>query len=114
MKDDLISREKALEALREANVKVSGMRLGKVFLAEYAKQVREGYIDILKEVPAEEAEMVHEGHWINVGKTEKSSPIRKCSYCGVEKTGRPKSKFCPDCGAKMLLSMEELTDVLRD
>lgn len=99
--DELISREKALEALREANVQVKGMRLGKTILAKYAEQVREGYIDILKEVPAVVVEVVHEGYWIDVGKTEKGTPIRRCSYCGTEKAGRPLSAYCPDCGARI-------------
>lgn len=99
--DDLISRERALEALREANIRVTGMRVGKTILAKYADQVRDGYIDILKELPAEDAELIRTGHWINCGKTEKGSPIRRCSYCGVTKAGRPLSDYCPDCGCKM-------------
>lgn len=112
--DELISREKALEALQGANVKVTGMRLGKTILAKYAEQVREGYIDILKEVPAEDAEPIRIGHWIGYGKTEKGTPIRGCSWCGVRKAGRPLSKYCPDCGCKMLLTMEDLSDVMRE
>lgn len=112
--DELISRERALEALGEANVRVTGMRVGKTILAKYAEQVREGYIDILREVPAAVVEVVHEGYWIDCGRTEKGSPIRECSYCGVRKAGRPLSDYCPDCGCRMLLTMEELTDVLKD
>lgn len=110
---ELISRERALEALREANVQVKGMRLGKTILAKYAEQVREGYIDILKEVPAVVVEVVHEGYWIDVGKTEKGTPIRRCSYCDTEKAGRPLSAYCPDCGCKMFGRMS-VTDVRDD
>lgn len=99
--DELISREKALKALQEANVHVTGMRAGKTFLTKYADQVRDGYIDILRGVPAVECEIVHEGCWIDVGKTEKGSPIRRCSYCNTEKAGRPLSAYCPDCGARI-------------
>lgn len=112
--NDLISRERALEALQEANVRVSGLRLGKTIMAKYTEQVREGYIDIIRKVPAEEAEMLRIGQWISLGKTEKGSSIRKCSYCGVTKAGRPASKFCPDCGAMMLLNVNELDDILRE
>lgn len=100
--DDLISRKKALEALEEANLSVKGFRFGKTILSEYSKQVREGYVDIVRNVPKEDAEMIKYGEWITVGKTEKGSPIRKCSYCKIEKAGRPKSAYCPDCGARMV------------
>lgn len=99
--NDLISREKALEALREANVRVVGMRVGKTILARYAEQVREGYVDILKGVPTEDVKLVPTGYWIERGKTEKGSIIRQCSHCGVTKAGRPLSKYCPDCGAEL-------------
>ena len=107
--DELISRERALEALGAANVRVTGMRVGKTILAKYAEQVREGYIDILREVPAAVVEVVHEGYWIDCGKTEKGTPIRRCSYCGTEKAGRPLSAYCPDCGARMFGRMS-MTD----
>lgn len=100
--DELISRQRALEALEEANLSVKGFRFGKTILSEYSRQVREGYIDILKNIPKEDAEMNKYGEWIMVGKTEKGTPIRECSYCKTEKAGRPKSKYCPDCGAKMI------------
>lgn len=115
--DDLISRERALEALREANIRVTGMRVGKTILAKYAEQVREGYIDILRKLPAACVEVVHEGYWIDVGKTEKGSPIRRCSYCGTEKAGRPLTAYCPDCGARIFgrmtltVGVEELSAV---
>lgn len=100
--DELISRKKALEALEEANLTVKGFRFGKTILSEYSKQVREGYVDIVRNVPKEDAEMIKYGEWVTVGKTEKGSPIRKCSYCKTERAGRPKSVYCPDCGAKMI------------
>ena len=99
--NDLISREKALEALEEANTVVKGLRFGKTILAEYARQVREGYIDVVKNVPSEDAEFNKYGAWQTVGKSPSGSIIRKCTYCGKERTGRGKSAYCPDCGAKM-------------
>lgn len=107
--DELISRERALEALEAANVRVTGMRVGKTILAKYAEQVREGYIDILRDLPPAEVEVVHEGYWIDVSKTEKGTPIRKCSYCQTEKAGRPLSAYCPDCGARIFGRMN-MTD----
>lgn len=101
MTTDLISRETALKVLEEAKVYVSGMRFGKIILKEYVSQVREGYIDILRNIPKEDAEFVHHGGWITIGKSDKGSIIRKCSYCGTERTGISKSKYCRDCGALM-------------
>lgn len=99
---DLISRDEAVEALRDANVQVKGMRLGKVFLVEYSNQVRDGYMDIIRKMPAAEIPEYHYGVWVTTRKTEYGTPIRKCSYCGIERAGRPKSNYCPDCGAQML------------
>lgn len=106
--EDLISREKALKALEQANVRLKGMRFGKIILAEYAKQVREGYIDVINDIPSEDAEMKRFGQWVDVGKTSKGTPIRQCDYCGVEKAGRPKSAYCPDCGARMSKTIDEI------
>lgn len=111
--DELISRERALKALQEANVHVTGMRAGKTFLARYAEQVRDGYIDTLRGVPAAECEIVHEGYWIDVSKTEKGTPIRRCSYCNTEKAGRPLSAYCPDCGARIFGRMN-VTDGIEE
>ena len=99
---DLISREMALEALEEAKLNIKGFRLGKTILSEYSKQVREGYINIVRNIPATEAEPTRYGEWMVVGKTKKGSTIHKCSYCKKQKAGRPRSMYCPDCGAKMI------------
>lgn len=107
MTTDLISRETALKVLEEAKVYVSGMRFGKIILKEYAGQVREGYIDILRNIPKEDAEFIHHGGWITIGKSEKGSIIRMCSHCGTERTGISKSKYCRDCGA--LMDLPEMT-----
>lgn len=78
---DLISREMALEALEEAELSIKGFRLGKTILSEYSKQVREGYINIVRNIPATEAEPIRYGEWMVIGKTKKGSTIHKCSYC---------------------------------
>lgn len=109
MTTDLISRETALKALEETKVSVSGMHLGKIILKEYASQVRDGYIDILRNIPKADADLIHHGGWITVGKSEKGSIIRMCSHCGTERTGISKSKYCRDCGALM-----DLPDIAMD
>ena len=78
--DDLISREKALEALEEA------------------KYAIDACIKKVKKIPSE----TMYGSWKTIGKTPSGSIIRECTSCGVQKKGRPKSTYCPDCGAKML------------
>ena len=101
MTNDLISRSAALKALEDAKPRVSGMRLGKVILAEYAKQCREGFVDAVNNVAPADAEYVRHGRWIVVGKTEKGSTILRCSVCGIERKGVNKTTYCRDCGAKM-------------
>ena len=100
-----ISRDKAIEALNDANVTVKGMRAGKQILLEYYNKLRDGYIDILRKVPDEEVVPENHGRWLTVGYTERGTPIRKCSSCGMERAGRPKSPYCPDCGCHMDLTI---------
>ena len=78
--DDLISREKALEALEET------------------KYAIDACIKKVKKIPSE----TKYGSWKTIGKTPSGSIILECTSCGVQKKGRPKSAYCPDCGAKML------------
>ena len=104
----LIKREMALKALRDATLSVKGFRFGKTILSEYSKQVREGYIDILKDLPSANDEIVRHGCWVTEGKTIKGTPIRKCSYCKTKRSGRPMTAFCPDCGAMMDLDISSL------
>ena len=100
-----ISRDKAIEALMNENVTVKGMRAGKQILVEYSNKLRDGYIDILRKVPDEEVVPENHGRWLTVGYTERGTPIRKCSSCGMERAGRPKSSYCPDCGCHMDLTI---------
>ena len=100
---EFISREEAINALERANIQVKGMRLGKVIFVEYSKKLRDGYTDIIRNIPAAKVIPESYGEWIEIGKTSKGTPIRQCSNCGVEKAGRPKSNYCPDCGCRMNL-----------
>ena len=101
---EFISREEALKALKNSSVQVKGMRLGKIIFVEYSKKLKEGYYDVIRNVPAAKVVPSGDAEWIDVGKTSKGTPIRKCSHCGVEKAGRPKSSYCPDCGCRMDLT----------
>lgn len=105
-----ISRDKAIEALSEENVTVKGMRAGKQIIVEYSNKLREGYIDILRKVPDAEVVPDNHGRWLTVGKTGRGTPVRKCSSCGMERAGRPKSKYCPDCGCHMDLTIVDSID----
>lgn len=100
-----ISRDKAIKALNDANITVKGMRAGKQILVEYSNKLRDGYIDILRKVPDEEVVPENHGRWLTVGYTERGTPIRKCSSCGMYRAGRPKSPYCPDCGCHMDLTI---------
>ena len=102
--EDFINRKELLKIIEETNMSISGIRLGlgKIFLAEYIQKLREHYANIIQKIPpAEVVQPVH-GIWVEVGKTDKGTPIRRCSCCGREKAGRPKSNFCPDCGCIMM------------
>lgn len=112
--DELISREKALDAMRGARVRVMGMRIGKTILSEYAKQCREALISAIETVPPADAEYVRHGYWIEMGKTEKGSRILKCSHCGIERKGISKSAYCKDCGCKMDAGTVDISDVATD
>ena len=96
-----ISRDEAISALANNSVVVKGMIFGKLVFAEYTKKVRDGCIDILKDVPDADVVEKRFGEWVEVRRTDKGTPIRMCSNCGISKAGNPKSKYCPDCGAFM-------------
>lgn len=51
--------------------------------------------------PTADVVEVKHGEWIKVGYTESRSNILQCSQCKRIRRGRPKSPYCPDCGAKM-------------
>ena len=101
--DDFIERKKAIDLLEKTNGLVKGIKLGagKSILLEYTQQLRDGYVDIIRKMPAAQAKAIVIAEWVDVGKTSKGTPIRECSNCHTTKAGRPKSSYCPDCGAKM-------------
>lgn len=101
--DDFIERKKAIDLLETSHGLVMGIRLGagKSILLEYAQQLRDGYVDLIRRMPAAQAKAIVIAEWVDVGKTNKGTPIRECSNCHTTKAGRPKSRYCPDCGAKM-------------
>ena len=101
---EYISRKEALKLLEESNMAVSGIRLGlgKILVVEYSQKLREYYENIIRNAPSADVVEQVRGIWVDVGKTDKGTPIRRCSCCGVEKAGRPKSNFCPDCGCVMM------------
>jgi len=102
--DEYVKRNDLLRALEKSNMSVKGIRLGlgKIFLVEYSEKLREHYTDIIRGVPAANVVPDVYGVWVEVGKTSKGTPIRRCSCCGVEKAGRAKTNYCPDCGCRMI------------
>lgn len=86
-KDDLISRQAALDALRE-----------KVF-HELTDEFY-GAMQVLDELPPVDAATVKRGRWI---RDEFGSRCERCGlYVYRDKSGRPwESDYCPYCGADM-------------
>ena len=65
---EFISREEAINALERANIQVKGMRLGKVIFVEYSKKLRDGYTDIIRNIPAAKVIPESYGEWIEIVK----------------------------------------------
>ena len=99
--NNLVNRETVIDTLKTTPVHVSGVRLGKLILPQYEDKCREAFIKAVKNMPHADAEYVRHGYWIELGKTEKGSPVIQCSVCGQTRKGAGKSKYCRDCGAKM-------------
>ena len=72
--------------------------------------------DLIDEMPAADVAPVVHGKWIDKGwdgdfswridGRGNSWHIFECSNCGSKLCGAPKTKFCPNCGAKMDLEDE--------
>lgn len=99
--NNLVSRDTVIDTLRTTSVHISGVRLGKLILPQYEDKCREAFIKAVLDMPQADAEYVHHGYWIDMGKSEKGSSIIQCSVCGKTRKGTGKSKYCRDCGAKM-------------
>lgn len=91
---DLISREAVVEALRarERELRKVGMSFSVVALE---------CVNIVKDVPAVDAEPVRHERWAHLGGDEWC-----CTGCGevIHTEGsweRPAKKYCHECGAKM-------------
>jgi hypothetical protein len=102
LNEDFIRRTTLLALLEESNaLPVKGMRLGKTLLVDYTNKIRDHYMDIIRNAPVADVQERHYGMWEDAGKTKSGTPIRRCSWCKIEKAGRPKSNYCPDCGCQM-------------
>lgn len=98
--NDLISRDLAMSLISESRPKAK-WKVGTCILTEYFASCKDCMQDIVREMPAADAEWVKHGYWIVVGKTDKGSPILRCSVCEKERKGGGRSAYCRDCGAKM-------------
>lgn len=99
---NVIDRERVIETLKTAPLHITGIRIGKTILSQYSERCRNTLISAVSELPTvPDVEKVRHGYWIDHGKTDKGSSIIQCSYCGKERKGAGKSKYCRDCGAKM-------------
>lgn len=110
MTNELISREAALDVLRNAmnGFRIVGMRSGKTLLQSAVNEAWEG----LNNIPAVDAVPVVHGRWIHC---DGKSNLWYCSECGgrimysqkcrTYQIKKPPvseaNKFCKHCGAKM-------------
>lgn len=81
--------------------------------------IRKAIEDMINDTPTVDTEPVKHGHWIGVSQTKFEKlffPQRvfKCSVCGNYldfdgvNGGRGSANFCPNCGAKMVLTTHEI------
>lgn len=99
MTDDLISRQQAIDAVKEALNEYDG---------DYDCRSRYGVImdsvENLKKLPSTQPER-KTGHWIYRKELSKYNDMWSCSECNEKTTdsimGKPRHNFCPLCGADM-------------
>lgn len=95
---DLISRQTAIEELREAY-------WNKVIQSAIVDAVTDWAIRKIKGLPTIDAVPVKHGAWVDVMNEEWCTFDEcKCSECGVVEyfnKGWKKYNYCPNCGAKM-------------
>ena len=101
---DYISREAAIEKIREAGCTDCGGSSGTICgFCDFENAVR-----LVNGLPAADVEPVRHGGWI-IAEDEYSS-YAKCSVCGDEFTfwegDCAITQYCPSCGAKMDLEGE--------
>ena len=98
MKDDLISRQAAIEAICEDGTQLE--RQGQYSMTMAERKQRD--VDILEALPPAQPERIR-GRW---GTTVASPILIVCNRCGrtVLKNGSVHWNFCPNCGAKMEVS----------
>ena len=96
MNNDLISRAEAIDVIRSMTINLEGKE---IFHPEAKKSV----LGALDELPTIDAELVRHGRW--VGKRWSYS----CSICGglSPEDGGVKTNYCPNCGAKMDLEVQD-------
>ena len=106
MTDDLISRQKAIDALETIGYDFSDSELSEVELEEVCGavgDVRRDMIDRIKQLPSEQPERI-KGRWISADAIFGGEPFY-CSECGENTRdtvmGKPRWNFCPNCGADM-------------
>ena len=101
--DDLISREALLESFKKAYCyRNQCSPIGVWDLCEECPAYN-AYRLIVSAEPAAEAEPVRHGRWI--AKEDEVSYWWECSECHSDET--QKSPYCPNCGARMDLEVDE-------
>lgn len=53
---------------------------------------------IIDSIPAADVQEVRHGRWIEINR---EMGMRRCDLCGKIVGGQTRSRFCPNCGAKM-------------
>ena len=109
MMSDLISRQAAIEALKNDMASldhiIKGMSTNDVRLDAYVSQRNQVNYDIyaIKQLPPAQPERI-KGHWISADAIFGGEPFY-CSECGENTRdtvmGKPRWNFCPNCGADM-------------
>lgn len=97
---DYISRDMALKDLQDARIMVTGMRVGKTVLSEYAYQCKLQYLKTIIDIPSADVEPVRHARRELVRTAPNKTRITRCSYCKTERRNAGQSAYCRDCGAK--------------
>ena len=103
--DDLISRQRAIDAITEADVVVLYDKYTPIADAvEIAiRYTKKSVICSVVELPSAESERKR-GEWINAYPDIEPNPMFMygiCSVCGFKQSISDKLKYCPNCGTDM-------------